>query len=470
MSDLQQYNRRQNFLKDLRSAILGKEKTFTSGSINRAIFMLSVPIILEMLMESLFAVVDVFYVSRLGVDAITTVGLTEAVIMIVYSLGVGLSMGVTAMVSRRIGEKKKERAADAAAQGIYIAIAMSIVLGILGALFARDLLEIMGASEEVVETGYGFTTILLGGNISIMLLFVHNAILRGAGDASIAMRALWIANGLNLILDPLFIFGLGPFEGMGVMGAAVATTIGRSVGVLYQVFMLSNGKAIIRIARENLIVQWRILRRILEVSSGGVAQYLIGSASWIFLVRIISIFGSEAVAGYTISIRVIFFTILPAWGIANAASILVGQNLGAKQPDRAEKSAWKCAIYNVIFLFVISVVFFLGAEFVVRIFSKETEVIRNGVIALRYIMAGYIIYAYGMVISQAFNGAGDTRTPTIINIFSYWLLQIPLAYLLAVNSPFEIKGVYIAILISELFLALIAIYIFRKGKWKTVKI
>ena len=470
MSDLQQYNRWQKFLRDLRSAILGEEKTFTSGSINRAIFMLSVPIILEMLMESLFAVVDVFYVSRLGVDAITTVGLTEAVIMIVYSLGAGLSMGVTAMVSRRIGEKKKKKASDAAMQGIYIAIIISIVLGILGAVFARDLLLLMGASDEVVESGHGFTRILLGGNISIMLLFVHNAILRGSGDASIAMRALWISNGLNIVLDPLFIFGLGPIEGMGVMGAAVATTIGRSIGVVYQIYMLSNGKAIIRIVRDNITFQWKILLRILDVSAGGVAQYIIGSASWIFLVRIISVFGSDAVAGYTISIRVIFFTILPAWGIANAASILVGQNLGAKQPERAEKSTWKCAIYNVIFLFVISVIFFLGAEFVVGIFSKESEVIRNGVIALRYIMAGYIIYAYGMVVSQAFNGAGDTRTPTVINILSYWLLQIPLAYILAVNSPFEIKGVYIAILIAELFLAIAAIYIFRKGKWKTVKI
>jgi len=421
-------------------------------------------------MESLFAIVDVFYVSRLGVDAITTVGLTEAVIMIVYSLGAGLSMGVTAVVSRRIGEKRKRKAADAAVQGIYLAVFISVVMGISGALFAENLLGIMGASEEVIETGHGFTRILLGGNISIMLLFVHNAILRGSGDASVAMRALWIANGLNLVLDPLFIFGLGPIEGMGVKGAAVATTIGRSIGVSYQIYMLTNGKAILRIVRKNLKLQVRVLRRILEVSAGGVAQYLIGSASWIFLVRIISIFGTDAVAGYTIAIRTIFFTILPAWGIANAAAILVGQNLGAKQPDRAEKSAWQCAIYNVIFLFFISVIFFISAEYVISIFSDEPEVLRNGVTALRFIMAGYIIYAYGMVLSQAFNGAGDTRTPTIINIFSYWLLQIPLAYWLAVNSPFEIKGVYIAILVSELFLALVAIYLFRRGKWKTVEV
>lgn len=470
MSDLQQNSYWHNFFKDLKAAIMGEEKKFTAGSINRAIFMLSVPIILEMMMESLFAIVDVFYVSRLGINAIAAVGLTEAVITILYSLGAGLGMGVTAMVSRRIGEKKKNKAADAAVQGIYLAIIISLALGITGIILAKDLLKIMGASDELIRSGQGFTQILLGGNITIMLLFIHNAILRGAGDASIAMRALWIANGFNLVLDPLFIFGLGPIEGMGVQGAAVATTIGRAIGVVYQVSMLTNGKAILRIVRQNLRVQWRVMRRIIEVSTGGVAQYLIGSASWIFMVRIISIFGSEAVAGYTISIRVVFFSILPAWGIANAAAILVGQNLGARQPDRAEKSVWKCAVYNMVFLFVISVILFLTAESVIKIFTREAEVLKNGVIALRYIAAGYIIYAYGMVISQAFNGAGDTRTPTIINIISYWLLQIPLAYLLAVNSSFQIKGVYIAILIAEFSLALIAVFIFRMGKWKTVEL
>jgi putative MATE family efflux protein len=303
-----------------------------------------------------------------------------------------------------------------------------------------------------------------------MLLFILNAVFRGAGDASIAMRALWISNGLNLILDPLFIFGLGPMEGLGVKGASIATTIGRGIGVAYQLYILLNGKSVIKLVRANMVFRFKIMMRLIKVSLGGMGQYLIGTASWIFLVRLISNFGSEAVAGYTISIRIIFFTILPSWGISNAAATLVGQNLGASQPERAEKSVWRCAFYNMVFLLIISIVFFIFADTLVNIFSSKTEVLKHGVNTLRYICAGYIFFAYGMVVSQAFNGAGDTRTPTIVNFFSYWMLQIPLAYLLAIFTSLEIKGILIAILVAEVFLAVVIVTVFRKGKWKLVKV
>ncbi len=463
-------NKLKRFISNFRIAVLGLEKDFVSGSIERAIFMLSVPMILEMMMESLFAVVDVFFVGKLGVDAIATVGLTEAIIMIVYSICVGLSMGVTAMVSRRVGEKKHKEASDVAFQGILVGVFLAFIIGIIGFVFAKDLLHLMGATDELINQGYGYTQVLIGGNVTIMLLFILNAVFRGAGDASIAMRALWISNGLNLILDPLFIFGIGPLEGLGVQGAAIATTIGRSVGVGYQLYILFNGRSVIKLIRANLFFRLKIMQRLIKVSLGGMGQYLISTASWIFLVRIISYFGSDAVAGYTISIRIIIFTILPSWGIANAAATLVGQNLGASQPERAEKSVWKCAFYNMIFLFIISVVFFVFAEFLVGIFNAQGEVLRNGVIALRYICTGYLFFAYGMVVSQAFNGAGDTRTPTIVNFFSYWMLQIPLAYILAMYTDFEIKGIYIAILAAEIFLAIVVVLIFRRGKWKLVKV
>lgn len=463
-----------NFLKrffiNFRTAVMGDEKDFVTGSINRAIFMLSVPMILEMMMESLFAVVDVFFVGKLGVDAIATVGLTESIIMIVYAICVGLSMGVTAMVSRRVGEKKYADAADVAYQSILISLLIALIIGVIGFIYAKDLLFLMGASAELIDQGYAYTQVLIGGNVTIMLLFILNAVFRGAGDASIAMRALWVSNGLNLILDPLFIFGIGPLEGMGVKGAAIATTIGRSVGVAYQIYMLVNGKSVIRIVKSNLIFRWKIMLRLIRVSLGGMGQYLISTASWIFLVRIISHFGSEAIAGYTISLRIIIFTILPSWGISNAAATLVGQNLGADQPGRAEQSVWRCAFYNMLFLLAISIIFFLSAEFLVGIFNSDEEVLRHGVIALKFICTGYVFFAYGMVVSQSFNGAGDTRTPTIVNFFSYWMLQIPLAYLLAMWTPLEIKGIYIAILIAEIFLAIVVVVIFRKGRWKLVKV
>jgi len=326
------------FFKNFRIAVAGSEKNFTTGSINRAIFMLSIPMILEMAMESLFAVVDIFYVSRVSVDAIATIGLTESVIMLIYAVSIGLSMATTAMVARRVGEKKPKDAADAGFQAILIAIVVSISTGVLGILYAKDILRLMGASEELIVQGYGYTKILIGGNVTIMLIFLINAIFRGAGDASIAMRTLWLSNGLNILLDPIFIFGFGPIEPMGVQGAAVATTIGRGIGVIYQIYNLTSDKSIIKLGRENIKVKWSVIVRLLKVSLGGVGQFIIGTASWILLVRIISIFGSAALAGYTIAFRIIIFTILPSWGMANAAATLVGQNLGAQQPERAEKS------------------------------------------------------------------------------------------------------------------------------------
>ena len=461
-------------------AVKGNEKKFTSGSIRRAIFMLSVPMILEMVMESLFAVVDIYWVGQIGTysthirttseDAVATVGLTEAVMFLVYSIAIGLSMATTAMVARRIGEDDPEGAADAAVQSMVIATAFSGVISLLGLFFARDILRLMGGSPELVESGYGYTLVMMVGNASIMFIFLVNAVFRGAGDASIAMRSLWLANGLNLILDPCLIFGWGPFPELGVMGAAVATTTGRTIGIMYQLYMLQKERTIIKIYMRHIRNLWEVIIKLLRVSTGGILQYLIGSASWVFLVRIISDFGSEAVAGYTIAIRIIIFTILPSWGMANAAATLVGQNLGANQSDRAESSVWKAALYNVLFLVGVSVIFFIWAKTFVSLFNANPVVINYGADALRIICAGYIFYAYGMVISQAFNGAGDTYTPTIINFVAFWLVQIPLAYGLAVSMGMGPNGVFIGMVISESVLAVIAILVFRRGKWKTVGI
>lgn len=461
-------------------ALRGTEKDFVSGSIRRAIFMLSVPMILEMVMESLFAVVDIYWVGKIGTygslegvsseDAIATVGLTEAVMFIVYALAIGLSAATTAMVARRIGEKAPERAADAAVQAMLLALTISLGISLVGILFARDILRLMGGTPALVEAGHGYTLVMLGGNASIMLIFLINAIFRGAGDASIAMRSLWLANGLNILLDPFFIFGWGPFPELGVQGAAVATTTGRAVGVAFQLFLLLRGRSLIRIGLQHLRVMTDVIRRLLRISAGGIAQYLIGSASWIFLVRIISQFGSEAVAGYTIAFRIIVFTILPSWGIANAAATLVGQNLGAGQADRAEQAVWKAAFYNMAFLLFIAIIFFVGAEAFVGLFSDQPAVMAYGVSSLRILCTGYVFYAYGMVISQAFNGAGDTFTPTAINLIAFWLVQIPLAYVLADSLGLGPAGAFWAVPISESLLAVIAIWRFRQGRWKTVRL
>ena len=461
---------RTGFWATLKSAVAGEQKDFTSGSIRRALFMLAVPMILEMVMESLFAVVDVFYVSRVGIDALSTVALTEAVMMLAYSIAIGLSMAATAFVARRTGEKNLKEASRAAVQAVYLAILISIPISLSGILFAPDILRLMGGSASVVAEGKNYTRIMLGGNIIIMLLFLNNAIFRGAGDASIAMRSLWLANFLNIALGPLFIFGPGPFPELGVTGAAVATTTGRSIGVLYQLWNYSTERSLIRIHRDDLRIKPAIIWEMFKVSLGGVSQFLISSASWIFVVRILATFGSAAVAGYTIALRVIVFTILPSWGLSNAAATLVGQNLGAKQPDRAEKSVWTAAFYNMLFLALISVTFFAFARQIIAFFSTEPEVLRNGVRCLRIICLGYIFYAYGMVIGQAFNGAGDTRTPTAINLVCFWFIQLPLAYSLAKPLGLGPSGVFAAAAGSFSLLAVISIVVFRQGRWKAVRI
>ncbi|MEQ8712187.1 MAG: MATE family efflux transporter [Cyclobacteriaceae bacterium] len=449
-------------------SVQGTEKEFTTGSINKAIFMLSIPMILEMVMESLFAVVDVFYVSQVGTNAVATVGLTESMITLVYSVSIGLSMAVTAMVARRVGEKNTEAAGTVAFQAMIVGVVVSLLIGVVGIVYAKDMLALMGAEPELIEEGWRYTAILIGGNMSIMMLFLINAIFRGAGDASIAMRSLWIANGLNLVLDPIFIFGFWIVPAYGVEGAAIATTIGRSVGVLYQLSRLFGNQAIVRLTAKNFVVQWTIMKSMLKLSAGGMGQFLIESASWIFLIRVLSVFGSDVLAGYTIAVRVIIFGILPSWGMANAAATLVGQNLGAREPERAETSVWRTAKFNMIFLGLISLIFILGAEQIMLFFTSTQAVVGHGVLALQVICLGYVFFAYGMVVSQAFNGAGDTKTPTVINVVCFWIIQIPLSYLLAVSLGLGPLGVFVSIAGCHSLHAIIAIIIFQKGKWKEV--
>lgn len=451
-------------------AVSGTEKEFTSGNINRAIFLLSVPMILEMVMESLFAVVDIFFVSKLGKHAITTVGLTESMMTLVYTAAFGLSMAATAVVARRTGEKDGDAAAHTAVQSLYVALALAAVIAVTGVVFAPDLLALMGASAEVIDNGHIYTRIMLGSNLIVILIFLINGIFRGAGDAAIAMRSLWIANILNIILCPLLINGLGPIPALGLKGAALATTIGRGIGVCYQLFHLFGGKGLIRIKRSHIRPDADVIWKLLKIAAGGTAQLLINTTSWIFLVRLIARFGEDAVAGYTIAIRIVIFTLLPAVGMANAAAALVGQNLGAGQPDRAETSVWRAALFNMVFLGLISIFFFLAARPVVMLFTNDTAIVLQAAQCLQLISIGYIFYAYGMVLSQSFNGAGDTRTPTLINLVGFWVLQIPMAWVLAVNYNMGPAGVFWAIATAESCIAIAAIVIFRKGWWKRVKV
>lgn len=453
-----------------KQAIRGDQQDYTSGSIDRAIILLSIPMILEMSMEALFAIVDVFFVSRLGVNAVATVGLTESMLTLVYSIAIGLSMGATAMVARRVGEKNIPAASLAGMQAIYLGLGLSILISIGGIIYAEELLLLMGADQDVIAIGSNYTRWIFGGNITIMLLFLINAIFRGAGDASLAMRSLLIANSLNIVLDPLLIFGFAFIPAFGVEGAGMATTIGRGVGVLYQVYHLVKGKGLIKLHVGNMAVNFPIIKKLIEVSAGGTGQFIIASSSWIFLIKIMSTFGSAALAGYTIAIRVIIFAILPAWGMANAAATLVGQNLGAGQPDRAEKSVWRTGFFNMIFMVLVTIVFTTFTEPIIRFFTTEPEVVRIGIQCLRIISIGYVLYAYGMVVAQSFNGAGDTKTPTVLNFFAFWLFQIPLAYVLAIVLEWGPAGAFWAIIIAESLLAAVSIYIFRKGKWKTVQV
>lgn len=451
-------------------AISGKETEFTSGSIRKAIFMLSIPMILEMLMESIFALVDIAYVSKVSVNAVATIGLTESVITLVYALAIGLSMAATAIVARRIGEKDVDGARIAAVQAISLGVVISIVIGVVGIIFAKDILALMGGDPDLIAEGYGYTQFLIGGNITVVLLFLINAIFRGAGNASIAMWALVLSNGLNIILDPMFIFGFGPIPEMGVKGAAVATNIGRGTAVLFQLGILFFGWGKIKLMAKDLVLNFKVMLNLIKVSLGGIAQFLIGTSSWIFLMRIMSEFGSEVLAGYTIAIRVMMFTLMPSWGMSNAAATLVGQNLGAKQPDRAEQSVWKTGKYNAYFMGTVSLVYLIFANTIISWFNTTPEVVKSGALCLQVIALGYIFYAYGMVMTQAFNGAGDTGTPTKINLIAFWVFQLPLAYISALVLDWGATGVFVAITAAEILIAVLAMIWFKKGKWKKVQV
>lgn len=464
------FNRISDFIKLFREAITGEEREYTSGSIDRAILLLSIPMVLEMLMEGLFALVDIFYASRLGKEATATIGLTEVMTSQVMAIAFGLSMAVTAMVSRRIGEKDKEGAALAAVQAIFLGLVICIVFGTVFFFIAEDILEFMGGSPELVEKGTPYTRILLTCSGSVFFLFLLNAVFRGAGNAAIAMRTLWIANGINIIIVPLLMFPWGPFEGLGLKGAAIGTTIGRTSGVLYQLYHLTNGKHAIHLQRRHFIWVGETILKLVRVSTTGVLQFFMATASWFFIVKIIAAFGDAVTAGYSIGIRVVIFTMLPAWGMASAASTLVGQNLGANQPERAEQSVWRTGYFNMLFLGSISVIFIIAAPWIIDFFTNDPEVLSEGIHCLRTICFGYVFYAYGMVMGQAINGAGDTVTPTILNFIAFWLLQIPLSWILGRTLNFGPAGVYWAIAISESILALISILVFRRGKWKTVQI
>ncbi len=448
-------------------AIRGSERDYTEGTIGRAVLMLSVPMVLEMLMESIFAVVDVFWVAKLGADAVATVGITESLLTLIYTLAIGLSIGVTAVVARRTGEQNPDGAAQAAVQAIIVGLILSALLGVCGIIFAPKLLALMGASPGVINQGSNFTRVMLGGNASVVMLFLLNAIFRGSGDAAIAMRVLWLANIINILLGPCFIFGLGPFPELGVTGAAVATTIGRSVGALYAFSRLLRPGGRVQIERRHLIPDPALMFRLVRLSASGAFQVFIGMASWIGLIRILSGFGSNALAGYTIGIRIILFALLPSWGMSNAAATMVGQALGAGKPERAERAVWKASFYNMCFLGAIGLVFVIFAGQIIRLFTSDPNVIPYGVDSLRIIACGFLFYAYGMVVTQSFNGAGDTFTPTIINLFVFWLWEIPLAYALAIVFGLGPRGVFLAVTIAFSTLAVVSAFIFKQGRWKT---
>ena len=455
-------------IETLKEALRGSQRDFTVGSLKRAIVLLAVPMVLELSMESLFAIVNVFWVAGLGSTAVATVGLTEAMETLVFAVAMGLCAGATAFVARRIGEKDPEGASASAGQAILIGLVFSVLIGVPAAYFAKPLLGFMTPDTSIVENGFGYTTIMFGGTYSILLIFLINAIFRGAGDAAIAMRVLWIANAVNLVLDPCLIFGWGPFPAMGVTGSAIATTCGRSVGVCYQIYRLFQPGNRVTLRLEHLKLNPHLMREMLKVSLPGMFQYLIGTASWLMLSRIVARFGAVATAGYTIAIRIIIVTILPSWGLGGAAATLMGQNLGAGKPGRSEQAAWLCGFYNMIFLGLVSLVFIIFPESLIRIFTNEDAVVEVGKNALRLISYGYLLYAYGLVLVQAFNGAGDTITPTVINIFCYWVFQLPLAnYLAGEMGP---NGVFTAVTLTESMIAICGIVAFRMGRWKTAKI
>ena len=457
-------------LRDVREAISGTERDFTQANLGHAIFILAVPMVLEMVMESVFAVVDIFFVSKLGAEAVATVGITESVMTIVYAIAMGLSVATTALVSRRIGEKRHKEAGVVAFQAILAGIIVSSVIAVPGVIFAKDFLLLMGATEEMAEEGYLFPAIMFGSNAVIMLLFIINAVFRSSGDAAISMRVIWFANLINIVLDPLLIFGIGPFPEMGLKGAAIATSIGRGLAVIYQFYLLFSGRFRIKLSWQSIKLKSQVMLELFKISGGGIMQNLIATSSWVLLVRIIAELGADAIAGYTIAIRIILFSLLPAWGLSNAAATLVGQNLGAKQPDRAEKSVWITGYANMIFMGSVGIIMAIFPGFFIRLFITDASVVENGILALRTISYGFLFYALGMVLIQGFNGSGDTVTPTKMNFFIFWLFEIPLAYLLSIVLDWGLTGASIAIVTAESSLAIVAYLFFRKGKWKLRKV
>jgi putative MATE family efflux protein len=456
----------EGFLSAIRESLRGSHRDYTSGPVGRAIILLAIPMVLEMCMESIFAVVDIKWVSYLGEEAMATVGITESLMTLVYALAIGLSIGATATIARRIGEKNPEGAARAAVQAIVLALAVSGIVALIGGPLAPQLLKVMGASPGVIAQGAGFTRVMLACNASVVLLFMINAIFRGAGDAAIAMRVLWFANAINILLGPCLIFGLGPFPKLGIVGAAIATSIGRGSGALYAFIRLVRSGGRFDIRRRQLRLDFAIMGRLLRLSSTATFQVFIGMASWVGLVRVISSFGTHAVAGYIVGMRVILFALLPSWGMANAAATMVGQALGARKPERAERAVWTAGFYNVIFLGIVGLTFVLLARQIVGLFTTDPNVVPYGVDCLRIVAYGFLFYAYGMVLTQSFNGAGDTWTPTIINLFVFWLWELPLAWVLAKTFGLGPRGVFLAITIAFSSLAIVSALIFRRGKWK----
>jgi putative MATE family efflux protein len=460
----------QSIWSTIREAIRGSHQDYTEAPVGRAVILLAVPMVLEMLMESVFLVVDVFFVGRLGADAVATVGITESLMVMVYAVAVGLSIGAAAVVARRIGEKDQEGAAHAAAQAIVFGVLMAILFGATGVLFGPTLIGAMGASDGVLAIGSGFSRVMLAGSGPVLLLFLINAVFRGAGDAAIAMRVLWFANGINIVLGPLLIFGVGPFPEMGVIGAAIGTTIGRSCGVLYQLYHLTRPGSRIRIRVSHLAPNLPVMKNILNIAGTAMFQNFVATASWAGLVRIIAGFGSAAVAGNTIGIRIILFALLPSFGVSNAAATLVGQNLGAGKPGRAEEAAWKAGLYNTICLGSVGLIFLLFAPQLIAVFTADPEVAGYGVRSLRIIATGFLFYGYGMVLTAAFNGAGDTRTPTLIHLVCLWMWELPLAWVLAHPLGFGPTGVFIAVSVAFSTLAFVSGWLFSKGTWKTKRV
>ena len=456
-----------NLWRAIREALRGSHQDYTVGPIGRSIILLAIPMVLEMCMESIFAVVDIKWVSYLGPDAMATVGLTESLLTLIYAIAIGLSIGATAMVARRIGEHDTDGAARAAMQAVFLGLFVAITVALISAPLAPKFLGLMGAAPSVVEHGVWFTRIMLAGNATVVMLFMINAIFRGAGDAAIAMRVLWLANALNIVLGPCFIFGLGPFPKLGIAGAAVATNIGRGTGALFAFSRLIRKGGRFEIKRKHFRIELPIVGRLLKLSGTGTFQVFIGMASWMGLVRTISLFGTDALAGYIVGIRVILFALLPSWGMSNAAATMVGQALGAKKPERGEQAVWRAAFYNMIFLGIVGFVFVMFARQIIWLFTSDPAVAPYGVDCLRIVAAGFLFYAYGMVLTQSFNGAGDTWTPTIMNLFVFWLWELPLAYVLAVTFHFGPRGVFLAITVAFSTLAIVSAIFFRRGKWKT---